>query len=305
MGIAPHKVFYINKDEDEISDARTAIGTVKVDMLVAELMEIINLGLRLAEDVTGMPLLLQGQQGKAPDTLGGMQMLNNNASAVLRRLARLFDDRVTEPHVRRYYEWLLQYGRDDEKGDYLVDARGSSALVERDIQNQELAGLLKLSLDMRFGLDPKRVVNEYLKSRHFDPKRFEFEDEEWKKILQNMSQGPQDQGLQIAQLRAQSQEKLAAFWSKVEAQEEQVKLGFERDEHAKDRVLAMWITQMEQQGTKSISLDDLKGKLADTTIKTQTQMKLSAIDQGHKTRMALAPPTEPKGRAKTGKGFQQ
>jgi hypothetical protein len=72
----------------------------------------------MMEDSTGLPMLLQGQLGKAPDTVGGMTMLNNNASAVLRRLARTFDDCVTEPHIRRYYAWLLQYGEDDEKGDF-------------------------------------------------------------------------------------------------------------------------------------------------------------------------------------------
>lgn len=316
VGIAPRKVYMIAEDADEMVNATNAIGTVKVEMLVNELMEIIKFGLKLAEDVTGLPLLLQGQQGKAPDTLGGMQMLNNNASSVLRRLARLFDDRVTEPHITRYYEWLLQYGEDDEKGDFQIDARGSSALVERDIQNQELAGLGKLSLDMRFGIDPRKWVKEYLMSRHFDPKRFEFEDEEWKKILQQMSQKPQDSSLQIAQLKSESAERLAAFWAEEERKAEEQRLAFTAQESEKDRELAAWLTQLEQAGTRQISLDDIKAKLADTTIKTRTQVELSREDRAHAanekqaervhgTRMALAAPTEPAGRAKPGKAFQQ
>lgn len=301
VGLGPRKVYYIGEDADEIADVKAAIGVIKVDMLVNELMEIIRLGLKFAEDVTGMPLLLQGQQGAAPDTVGGLQILNNNASAVLRRLARLFDDRVTEPHVRRYYEWLLQYGKDDEKGDYQIDARGSSALVERDIQNQEMAGVIKLSTDMRFGLDPRKAVHEYLKSRHLDPKSFEFDDEEWKKILEQMSKGPQDQALTIAQLKAEATERLAGFWANVEAQADQIDKMFQEQESAKDRTLAAVLAQMEQEGAQSISLDKIKAMLADTTIKVGAQERLSRMSAA---RQLLKPPTEPVGRAPKGKAFQ-
>jgi hypothetical protein len=302
IGLGPRKVYYLAEDADEAIKATDAIGIIKVDMLVNELMQIIQLGLKLAEDVTGMPLLLQGQQGKSPDTVGGMQILNNNASAVLRRLARLFDDRVTEPHVRRYYEWLLQYGEDEEKGDFFIDARGSSALVERDIQNQELAGLIKVSLDMRFGLDPRKTVQEYLRSRHFDPKRFEFEDEEWKQILQKMSEGPQDAGLQIAQLRATSEERLAKFWGEMERQADEMRMRFEENENALDRMLDAWITEVEQTGASQISLNTLKGKLADTTLKLRAQRDLSKERLSVK---GLTPPTEPAGIAPKGEAFQK
>jgi hypothetical protein len=79
----------------------------------------------MAEDVTGLPQIMQGQQGQAPETVGGMQILQNNAGTVLRRIAKTYDDRITEPHVRRYYEWLMTYGDDAEKGDFQIDARGS------------------------------------------------------------------------------------------------------------------------------------------------------------------------------------
>jgi len=293
MGIAPRKIWYIGEDADEVLDAKTAFGVIKIDMLVNELMEIIKLGLKLAEDVTGMPLLLQGQQGKAPDTVGGMMLLHNNATAVLRRLARLFDDRVTEPHVNRYYEWLLQYGEDDEKGDYVIDARGSSALVERDIQNEELAGIVKLSLDMRFGLDPKKAVSEYLKSRHFDPKSFEFDDEKWKAILEQMSQKPGSPALQIAQLRAATEEKLAGFWAHQEQIQKQLEQQFEAAENARDRALEMWVRELEDTGTKAISLDEIKAKLAGETIRAEAENQRTAAERGHKTVLELAKPKKP------------
>lgn len=293
MGIAPRKVWYIAEDADEVLDAKNAFGVVQIEMLVNELMEIIKLGLKLAEDVTGMPLLLQGQQGKAPDTVGGLLLLHNNATAVLRRLARLFDDRVTEPHVTRYYEWLLQYGEDDEKGDYVIDARGSSALVERDIQNQELGGIVKLSLDMRFGLDPRKAAQEYLKSRHFDPKSFEFDDEKWKSILDQMSKKPEDRSMAIAQLRAATEEKLAGFWAHQEQVQKQLEQQFEQAENARDRALEMWVRELEDTGTRTITLDEIKAKLAGETIRAEAENARTAAERGHKTVLELAKPKKP------------
>ena len=308
MSLGPRKVFYIAEDADEIADVTKAIGTIKVDMLVAELMEIIKLGLQFAEDVTGLPMLLQGQMGTAPDTVGGMTMLNNNASAVLRRLARLFDDRITEPHVRRYYYWLLQYGDDDEKGDYCIDARGSSALVERDIQNQELGQMATIVLDPRFGLDPRKWVQEYLKSRHFDPKRFEFDDDKWKQIVEQMSQGPQDPRAAIAKMQvdhkermvlfeSQTQEKFIAAEAQLAAIEADKDRQFELIEKAMDAELAL----RKQTGERAMSVDEIKAMLAKTVMQLRTQKELSVM--GARAKQVTKPPTEPKGRAPAGQAF--
>ena len=68
----------------------------------------------------------QGIRGDAPETLGGMQMQNNNASSVLRRLAKRFDDYVTEPHITRYYEWMMQHRARGNKGRFPDRCRGQS-----------------------------------------------------------------------------------------------------------------------------------------------------------------------------------
>lgn len=298
-GIAPRKVYYISESADEMVDATKAIGVIKVDMLVAELLQIINLGLKLAEDVTGLPMILQGQQGKAPDTVGGMQMLNNNANAVLRRMARLFDDRITEPHVRRYYVWLLMYHDDmSAKGDFQVDARGSSALVERDIQNQELAQLGAIVTNPVFGKDPKKWLDEYLKSRHLDPKRFEFDDEKWQEIVANLAKGPQDPRLAVAQLRADLEMRLTA-----------ADQAFTERENARDRELEIALKQMDTQvDTLGLSVDQkkvfdqIRARLGETVIKINNQRAM----QREANAVELSkPPVEPAGRAADGKAYIQ
>lgn len=303
--VTPWKVWIAGEDAD-LEHMDNAFRFVKIDMIQEELMRIIEFGLKMAEDVTGLPLLLQGQQGKAPETLGGMQMLNNNASTVLRRVAKLYDDRITEPHVRRYYRYLLQYGEDDEKGEYVIDARGSSALVERDLQNQQIGQMANIVKDPVFGLDPKKWVVEWLKAQRLDPTRFQFDDADWQKIVQNMKSGPQDPRLAVAQLRAQTEEKIRGL-----------ELHFEEQENAKDRELKVLtdvvmerIQGMKVQGAKEISFSELQAMLAETVIKVRAQRQLSAADHvvdlhKHATTPLLKPPVEPPGRAPAGQSFER
>jgi hypothetical protein len=123
-----------------MADATKAIGVIKVDMLVDDLHEIIELGLKLAEDVTGLPMLLQGQQGKRARHAGR----HADAEQQRERRAAAAGAALRRPHHRAARAPLLRLAArstapEDEKGDYNIDARGSSALVERDLQNQAIA----------------------------------------------------------------------------------------------------------------------------------------------------------------------
>lgn len=176
--------------EADVIDVRAAMHSFIVPSVQAELQNIINFALKIAEDTTGLPSMLQGIRGDAPDTLGGMQMQNNNASGVLRRLAKRFDDYMTSPHIRRYYDWMMQHSeRDDIKGDFQVDVRASSALVERDAQQQFLMSLLQASANPAYELDPAKLAAELLKGQRYDPKRVQYDPDKLQRIQQ--AQQPQ------------------------------------------------------------------------------------------------------------------
>lgn len=302
--ITPRKLWYAGEDSD-IDDVRKAMTFFEIPSRQKELMEIIQFGMKLMEDATGLPMLLQGQQGKAPDTVGGMNILNNNATSVLRRLARLFDDCITEPHIRRYYTWLLQYGEDDEKGDFDIDARGSSALVERDMQSQQIPQLLQASGNPMFGLDPKKTMNQLLRSWHFDPKAFEFDDEKWEQVVQNMQKGG-DPRVAVAQLRGQIDERLKTM-----------DLQFELQENTKDRQHELMLAAIDAElGRAGLgvearkALESVKAKLADTVMKLRTQKELAGIGNvvdlhKHHNPQVATPATEPPGRAPAGEAFVQ
>jgi len=310
--IAPLKVWV--EEDDSTGNATAPVSAVVIPMMQVELTNIIQLAMKMAEDVTGMPQLMQGQQGNAPDTVGGMTILNNNANAVLRRIARMFDSHGTEPHIRRYYDWLLAYGEDDEmKGEFQVVARGSTALVERDIQSQEMTNVLQMSLNPAFGKNPKLAMNEYLKSRRFDPGAFDYTEEEMAQM--QSQQQPPDPRVQVAQMQIQAK-----------AQEQQAKIKADADKTMGEMEFQKWAKEQDIQleqanltAEQQQAFDKHKVDLATLSMKLRTQTALSEQSIAHnrdtivgqhmmdlhKSKQALAPPTEPAGRAESGKAFTQ
>ena len=314
--IVPWKLWDYAEDGD-LDDVRKAFAFIEVPMRQQELANIIAMGIKWMEESTNMPMLLQGQQGGAPDLVGVAQILNANASEFLRDLGSSYDDDISEPHGARYYEWLLQHGDDDEKGEFVLDTRGASVKVEQLLQDQELLKAMQMSLNPVFKKDPAKFMDEYLTSRHFNPKDFEYDDEEWKKIVANMQKG--DPRTAIAQMRAQMDEKLLAMQQQFEAAE---------NEKDRENKLAVSVIDERMKSTELTSneretLAKIKAELAGTAMKLNVQQKLSADaessarDQavaGHKvdiykhrnpTPQIMKPPTEPTGKARAGRAFTQ
>lgn len=319
--LTPRKIWYTKADEEGV-DVTKAFTIVTIPILQADLMAILQFWLKEAEDVTGMPMLLQGQQGKAPDTLGGMQIMNNNGSTVLRRIARTYDDRVTEPHIGRYFEWLLLYGPDEAKGQFSIDARGSSALVERDMQSQQLMQLTGISLNPAYGLDPELVIKEFLKSMRFDVKSLELSDEKKREIAQRQPpEDPritaakinQDGALKREQLESQQAVDHAVANAHLALQQQQ----FQASEGGKDRALAQMTAQIDAQLASTTlasqerrDLEKQKVLLASLTIKINAQKDLSlaghTVDlHKHQSAQMVSPAVEPAGQAPAGQAFQR
>lgn len=176
--LSPGKVWRAEPNADT-QDVRAAFSAFVVPSVQAELMNIIQFALKMAEDTTGMPAMLQGIRGDAPNTLGGMQMQNNNATSVLRRLAKRFDDYMTRPHIQRYFDWMMQYSDDESiKGDFSIDVRASSALVERDAQQQFLLQMVNLARDPAYEIDPAKLFAELCKGQRLDPKNFQLDEQQ-------------------------------------------------------------------------------------------------------------------------------
>jgi len=302
--IKPWKVYVAGPGYEPGMDVREAVQFIEAPMMQPELEAIVNLGLKFAEDITGLPLIMQGQTNqRTPQTVGGMQMQNNNSSTVLRRIVRNYDDMVTEPHLGRYYSYLLIYGEDpSEKGDFSVHAIGSSSLVERDIQAQGMMDLFDRSLNPLFGIDPKKLMEEMYKAAKLDIRRVQYDDEEWEQIVGQMSQPEPDPKEAIAQLKAQTEQQILAAeqaWQTGENDKDRaLKMGL--DEMSKE--FDIYLEEMSQEGQSMRSAEKLKASLAETMQKLRVQM---SVTREHENTEILKSEAEPPGRAENGKGFTQ
>lgn len=329
--VRPRKFWKQTKDSN-VDDVRKAFAAIDIPMVTEELMQIVQFALKMAEDCTGMPMLMQGQQGQASKTVGGMQLLSNNSNTPLRMIAKQFDDRITEPHITRYYEWLLMYGpAQDEKGEFIVAARGSSALFERDAQNQAILQMAAIVKDPTYKINPEKWFAEFLKAQRLDPARFQYTPEEWAQIEEQQKNAPPPQDPRIAAATISAQASIKREEIKAGVVEKRIQTDTDRDavfaqaenqrtelEHqARMEELASRerLAMLEYANREKVSLESVKAQLAQTAMKVKAQKELSAMSLGadlHKHHtppapphpQALTPPTEPAGRAPNGEAWQ-
>lgn len=184
--LTPNKIWYKTAESTAV-DVRAAFFAVQMPSAYNDLMGVIQYAMKLAEESSGIPLVTQGQSGDtSPQTFGQAELQNNNAHTWLRGIGYLFDDMITEPVVKSFYEWLLLDPSipDDEKGDFQIDAHGSMAMVERAIQEQVMGMILQASANPAFGINPEKAFSEMLKTKRIDPRKIQYSEDEKAKLPQ-------------------------------------------------------------------------------------------------------------------------
>lgn len=270
-----------------VSDITKAMQVWNIPSAQVELSNIITFALQMADELTNLPMLMQGQQGSAPELLGGMQMLMNNASAPLRVIAKQFDDCLIIPHLRRYYDWGMQSGPEGGKGDMQVVARGSSALVQREIAREFLIQAHGLAQRPNSRIDPDKLDAELFKAHGMSFSSIEYDKATWEQMQKAKQQQPppQDPRIEAANIRAQS----AAQQVEARAAEAQQRMQFEAAEAEKDRALQSYVKNLEFQiqamefaGQKEISFAQLKAMLATKTIDSRDKRELFLAERALK-----------------------
>jgi len=125
-----------------------AFATFDINSHQAELAAIYQMARQLADEETSLPLIAQGETaGHITDTAAGMRMLMNSANIVLRKAVKNWDDDITVPLIKRFYDWNMQYNeKQDIKGDFTINARGSSHLLVKETQANNAVHLLNLAI---------------------------------------------------------------------------------------------------------------------------------------------------------------
>jgi hypothetical protein len=178
--IRPRKTWHVT---DPTVDVRAAFHTHETSSHLDELLAIYNMARNMADDVTTLPMLAQGEMGGAPDTASGMSMLLNSSNVVLRRVVKSFDDDVTAPLITRFYDWNMQFNpKESIKGDFEVDARGSSTLLVKETQTQALITMMQLAESPVFGplVKSAELFRKVAQAQHITPNDVIVSDEEIK-----------------------------------------------------------------------------------------------------------------------------
>ena len=111
------------------------------------LSTLIDMMRRFADEETALPSYTHGSQSTGLNrTAAGMSMLFGAANTVLKSVVKNVDDFLTTPLLTSYYNFLMQFHQDDSiKGDMQVKARGSSALIAKEIRSEKLLQFMQLT----------------------------------------------------------------------------------------------------------------------------------------------------------------
>lgn len=195
---------------DELEDVTKAMHMFEFKNHAPELLQITAAAMQFNDQETSMPQIMGGDKGGAPETVGGMVMLYNNANVVLRLRVKLYDDNITGPHLRRHYDWQMAYSqKQDIKGDMEVDARGSTALLEKDIQNQATLNLANVTSNPRYQqfIDPKEELKVVLRAFKINPDDIMFSEDRIRQNAESQAQQPpQDPRIVSAQMILQGKQ---------------------------------------------------------------------------------------------------
>lgn len=236
--MTPRKIWVV---KGALPQDRKAFDTFDIPMHQQELANVIEMSKQFIDDMASMPAIAQGEQGSGvTKTAQGMALLMNSTNVVFRRIVKNFDDDMTTPNIRRFYDWNMQFNPKEEiKGDYDIDARGSSVLLVREMQAQNLMIIAtQLSLSPVYGpmLKNRNVLRQLFKAQGIPASEVVLSDDEIDAALakaaadaQAQAQAaqpqppPEDDGsaaeiqVEIANMEAGTKLRLAEIQAQIEA----------------------------------------------------------------------------------------
>lgn len=329
MTIGGGMKLWVTTAEGSGKDVRTLMNVVTIPNLGAELKAIIDYAFKLAEEMSNIPLISQGQtSANDPQTFGQAELQNNNANTLMRQQAENLDGSVIEPLIGDYYEWLLLDTEvpDDEKEDFQVIAQGCSAMVEKAIQEQTLLMMGQMTLNPAFGWSPASWAEEFARAKRLDPEKLKPTEAE-RQAAAN-AQPPKPPVVTVAEIReqgaterhkqaqqtaveiAKSRDALIQKKSELDVDRDAAYVMAQTDRsvadaqaHMEELMLKRELALLDYANKRDINLNDAKKDLAINAMKLNLQRELSGSDgQGPQV---VTPAIEPAGRAPDGRAFQR
>lgn len=309
--LSPYKLWKTNDRATANAqfEAQRAFGIFDIGSRQAEFANIIQLSKSFMDEESGLPMIAQGEQGQVTPTLGGMSMLMNAANAVRRRQVKEWDDAVTKPLIRRFYEYNMAMSDDPSiKGDMQIIARGTAALLVKETQAAQIIDIFQ-----KFGQHPQLMhafdwydgLKSLFQTMSMGAQTMLIPREEYEQKLQEMqeaqSQQPQDpeilkvqMQMEMAQQKQQHEMQLEQMRMQNQLQIEQMKVQIKE----KELEIKMLEVQMNQESQQArLNLDErLSTAKLTTDLQLQTGKQVINLEK-FKTEVRLknTPLTNPNG----------
>lgn len=266
--LTPRKIWWLTTKDPKLR-VDQVMHTFNIDSHQAELTAIFETAHRLADEETSIPQMQMGgtsgdtQQPAMLKTLGGTALWMSSNNIMMRRAVKNFDDDLLVPFLTRFYDWNMQFNPKNEiKGDYCVDARGTSVLLVREMQSRNIMEFVQAAMTMPGGVDelkPRSVLKEMAKGMQLsvhDVLRSDNEADVAEEEAKNADQPPSPEQikLQIAQMEIE--------WRK---EEKQLEVDHE---------------MMQQEGQRQIALINREVEL--TKIASNTEVNLEKVRSENK-----------------------
>lgn len=267
----PYKVYkvltdHLNAMQGKEQRPEEALKFLEFPNYLGQILPWIEYWLRMAEQTTGLPLLLQGQ--RVTDSVGVTNALLGSSTTNLRLFVKHWDDDNCKPIIRDYYDWVQLYGPEGAKTDAVAHPLGSSILVEKELQQQAMLQLLDRSVQPSFGLSSRKLAQRLVEGfgLNYDDIRITPEEEQRLEAAAAQPEAP----VQVAQIKAQVDLQVA----QMEERLGEMKLMLEQQLKGAEFAHAREVVQT--QGLMAVAAQAVKGE--DEVAKASMQQKHAASE---------------------------
>jgi hypothetical protein len=224
---------WLRRGRDADIAGKEAIRIKQLVSYTPEFTNMYSLFSRITDEVATIPRYMQGDArvSGAARTQGGLSMLIGQANIGLSDLVKTFDEGITKPFVSNMYHWNMVFNlKESIKGDMKIVARGSTALIAKEVRAQQIQMFLQMTLNPMDAGWVKRgsLLREWAKSSDITPEsavRTDTEYDDWQKQQAVAAQTEQQGGAGFNQLESvikQVEEGMAMIAEKVSTVEQVV-----------------------------------------------------------------------------------
>ncbi len=275
------------RQRGDLGEQERPFETYDIPMHQAELAGMINLAMEAIDDAT-YPSIAQGEQGATvTKTAQGMALLMNSANTIFRRWVKGYDDGVTKPDIRRMYDFNMQFSEKAEiKGDFEIDVRGSSVLLVREMQAQNILMIVDRYTDHpTYGpMLKERDAFEHLLRSNMLP-------------VAEILRTPEDYEKEVDRRRNQPSPELQAAQIAAQAAQQEIKMRQEEMESSMKEKQLEWdtrlkIAQMTYDTQMNRIAEALNMKESDLVARIKTkEMEIDSRERGIAAEVAMAQKT--------------